>query len=106
MATFDQLPGTLNLAFRAGDEFAALVDFSVSISNYSVTAEILSTITGQSVLPITTSIVDAASGQVNLALSETQTASLPPGTYRWILYWDAPGSVRRTMLSGYVEVAR
>jgi hypothetical protein len=39
-------------------------------------------------------------------MTEAQTEALQPGTYSWRLEWIAPGDVKRTALSGFVEVAR
>lgn len=104
-AVYSQLPGQMGLVFRRGDEFGSVVDFDISLSGYTVTAAITSLVTGEEVIPITTSFADAVAGQVNVSLTETQTASLAAGSYGWRLEWDAPGGVRRTALSGVVEVA-
>ena len=104
MSTYSQLPGTMNLSFRRANDFATLIDFDVSLVSYSVTSSITSLVTGASVVPFTTSITDASAGQVQIALTDTQTAALPAGTYGWQLDWTAPGSVQRTALSGTVEV--
>jgi len=101
-ASYEQLPGTLNLTMRAGDEFSALVDFSISLAGYAVHADIVSVVSGAVVGSLNATLYDAASGQVNLSLPES--SALPAGTYRWLLYWDAPGSVRRTALAGFLEV--
>jgi hypothetical protein len=94
----------MNLAFKKAGDFSTLIDFDVSLVSYSVTASITSLVTGASVVPFTTTVTDATAGQVNIALSDTQTAALPAGTYGWQLDWVAPGSVQRTALSGTVEV--
>jgi len=103
-STYSQLPGVMNLSFKRANDFATLIDFDVSLVSYSITANITSLVTGASVVPFTTSIADASSGQVGIALSDTQTAALAAGTYGWQLDWVAPGSVQRTALSGTVEV--
>jgi hypothetical protein len=103
-STYSLLPGTMNLAFKKAGDFSTLIDFDVSLVSYSVTASITSLVTGASVVPFTTTVTDATAGQVNIALSDTQTAALPAGTYGWQLDWVAPGSVQRTALSGTVEV--
>ena len=102
--TFSLLPGTMNLALKRANDFATLIDFNVSLASYSVSASVTSLVTGAAVVPFTTSITDASAGQVGIALSDTQTASLAAGTYGWQLDWTAPGSVQRTALSGTVEV--
>ena len=104
MSTYSQLPGTMNLSFRRANDFATLIDFDVSLVSYSVTSSITSLVTGASVVPFTTTVTDASAGQVSIALTDTQTAALPAGTYGWQLDWTAPGSIQRTALSGTVEV--
>jgi len=105
MATYTQLPGTMNLAFKKAGDFATAIDFDgTTLVGYTVTATVTSLVTGTAVVPFTASITDASAGQVSIALSDTQTAALAAGTYGWQLDWVAPGSVQRTALSGTVEV--
>jgi hypothetical protein len=104
-STYNQLPGTMNLAFKRANDFATAIDFDgTTLVGYAVTANVTSLVTGATVVPFTTTVADAAAGQVNIALTDTQTAALPAGTYGWQLDWTAPGSVQRTALSGTVEV--
>jgi len=104
-STYTQLPGTMNLAFRRSNDFATAIDFDgTTLVGFSVSASITSLVTGAAVVPFTTSITDASAGQVNIALTDTQTAALAAGTYGWQLDWTAPGSIQRTALSGTVEV--
>lgn len=104
MASYDQTPGTLNLSFVRGDDFSTLIDFSVEMTGYTVTAGITSLVTGAEVVPFTVSFVSAANGQVNISLTDTQTAALARGTYGWTLRWVESGNTR-TVLTGFVEVA-
>ena len=104
MTTYTQQPGSMNLSLRRGDEFGTVISFDVSLTGYTVTASLTSLVSGATVLPITTTLVDATAGQVGIALSEAQTAALAVGTYGWQLIWVAPGAVQRTALSGTVEV--
>jgi len=95
----------MNLAFKKSGDFSTLIDFDgTTLVGYTVTASMTSLVTGTTVIPFSTTITDASSGQVNIALTDTQTASLAAGTYGWQLGWTAPGSVQRTALSGTVEV--
>jgi hypothetical protein len=94
----------MNLAFKKSGDFATLIDFNVSLASYSVSANVTSLVTGATVIPFTTTLADAAAGQVSVSLTDTQTASLAAGTYGWQLDWTAPGSVQRTALSGTLEV--
>ena len=104
-ATYSQLPGAMSLAFRRANSFATAIDFDgVALTGYTVTATVVSLVTGTAVASFATTVTDAAAGQVNVALSDTQTAALAAGTYAWQLDWIAPGGVQRTALSGTVEV--
>lgn len=104
-STYSVLPGTMNHAFKRGNDFAALIDFDgTALVGYTVTASVTSLVTGTTVVPFTTSVTDASAGQINVSLTDTQTAALPAGTYGWRLDWTAPGDIQRTALSGTVEV--
>lgn len=102
--SYEQTPGRLNLAFSRGDDFSALIDFSIDLTGYTVTSGITSLVTGNSVVPFTTTIASAANGQVNVALTDSQTAALARGTYGWQLVWTE-GNATRTALTGMVEVS-
>jgi hypothetical protein len=104
MATASALPGNLNIAFRRSDEYGTLIDFSISVSGYSFSAEIVSAVTGSTLVTPSVTVVNASTGQVNLALTETQTASLAAGTYLWRMIWVGPGTATRTALEGVCEV--
>ena len=104
MATVSNLPGQLSLAVRRGDEFGTLIDFSINATGYTWAAQVYSLITGATLITPTVTVVSAADGQVNVALSELQTASVPVGSYGWRLESTASGSVKRTMLDGICEV--
>ncbi len=100
-----QVPGRLDLAFRRGDEYATLLDFSVDLTGYTFAAAITSRLTGATVATPTLTAVNLANGQVNLSLTEVQTAALAAGDYAWSMTWAAPGAVTRTALAGIVEVS-
>lgn len=104
MATFEQLPGRLDLKFKAGDYFSTETDFSVSLAAYTVEAKIVSLLTETLVATIATTFIDQASGILNLSMSSSVTAAIAPGTYLWRLSWVATGAQKRTALEGYVEV--
>lgn len=104
MALAAQNPGHLAVSFRSGDEFATLLDFSVDCTSYTWEAEVYSVSNGSTLMEPTISVVSAASGQVNLSFTEGDTADLAPGTYGLRVMWTAPGTVRRTVLDGMLEV--
>lgn len=104
MPSYDQTPGSLNLAFNRGDDFSALVDFSIGMTGYTVAASMTSLVTGGEVQPMTVSFASASAGQVNVSLTDTQTAALARGTYGWNMRWTE-GNATRTALTGFVEVS-
>ena len=103
MATYDQLPGQMQLRWRAGDSFSSLLDFDISLTGYTASAIVTSTVTGGTLATFTTTVADAAAGKINVALSSAQTSTLGVGTFGWSLTWVAPGSVTRTALEGFVD---
>jgi hypothetical protein len=106
MATFSQLPGTLNLEFKQGDDVAVAVDFSVALTGYTVAASIISLVNRATIATPTVTVTDAATGAISVGLTGEQTTAMAAGTYKWFVYWDAPGPTRRTALEGIVEVVR
>jgi hypothetical protein len=106
MATVSTLPGTLNITIKRGDELSQLLDFSIALTGYTFSAEVVSAITYATVATPTVSAVNLSTGQLNLAMSESQTSAIDPGSYLWRLIWTAPGTVRRTALEGVLEVVR
>lgn len=106
MATVSTLPGTLNVTVKHGDELSQLIDFSVNLTGYTFEAEVVSAITGAGAGTITVSAVNLALGQVNIAMTESNSEAIAPGSYLWRLIWTAPGSVRRTAIEGIFEVIR
>jgi hypothetical protein len=106
MATYEQLPGAMNLTLRSGDDLTPTeIDFSISISGFSFSAPIQSTVTGETLTSFSVAVTDAAAGKLTVALTDTQTTALPAGTYKWSLVGTS-GTATRTYLSGYVEVTR
>jgi hypothetical protein len=106
MGTYSQLPGLLNLSLRRGDSFGTTVDFDVSVASHTVAAYLTSPISGVTTGSMTASIANATAGVVSLSMTDTQTSALRVGTHGWRLEWTAPGGIKRTVLSGHVEVTR
>ena len=105
MATYEQLPGELNLSFRRSDQVSTEIDFNpISLTGYTMTSTLVSLVSGATVASITTTMVDAAAGRLNIGLTDEQTAALAVGTYRWVLTAN-DGVARRTYLTGIVEVS-
>lgn len=107
MASYDQLPGQLNLSIRGGDRLSAEIDFNpISLTGYTMAATVSSLVGGGTIASMTTSFVDASAGKVNVSLTGVQTSGLPKGTYRLDLTATDSGSVRRSYLTGFIEVTR
>lgn len=120
MATFSQLPGTLDITFVQGDEVAIALDFDRDLTGYTVTTAVyvaavyaaggggsgFVTGVGQTAATFAISNTNLAAGQITIGLSEQQTASLSSAiAYRWYMRWVDTGQVTRTVLSGTVTVA-
>jgi len=103
MPSYDQTPGVLNLSFVRGDDFSTLIDFSIAMTGYTVAASMYSTVSGAEVQAFTVTAANAASGQYNISLTDTQTAALARGTYGWRMTWTE-NNATRTALTGFVEV--
>lgn len=119
MATFTQLPGTLDVTLVQGDEIAIALDFDRDLSGYTLSVPIYITAVfasggggsgfvetvGATVTNFAVSAPDLEAGQLLIGLSENQTSQLSPGVgYRWYMRWIDPGAVTRTVLSGTLTV--
>lgn len=108
MATFTQLPGTLDLSFVKGDEINFAVDFDVDLTGYTLEAAIYNSGVAAATVVATPTITATSltNGQLGIGLTETQTNALAAGgRFRWYLRWVTPGNVTRTVLAGNVNVA-
>jgi hypothetical protein len=103
MPLYEQAPGTLNLVLKQGDDFSALLDADISLSGYTVTANVSSLVTGGTVASLNASLVDAAAGKFNVSLTRAQSLAIPRGTYGWTAVWVGSG-VTRTSVAGLIEV--
>lgn len=119
MATFTQIPGTLDITVVQGDEVAIALDFDRNLTGYTLTAPVyvsaVYSASGAGAAAVTTvgatattfaiSNTDLAAGQVILGLSEVQTSALSPAVaYRWYMRWVDTGLVTRTVLSGTLTI--
>jgi len=118
MSIYSVLPASLDLVVLKGDQFGMDLDFDISLASFTWTAEVFSSARtvnsnypgglatqGATAATFTVNVVDAANGQLNLALDETVTEELDEATsYRWYLRGVAPGAVTRTYISGSFTV--
>jgi hypothetical protein len=117
MSEFIALPGLLNISLTIGDEFGMMPDLDIDTTGFTWSAIVYETSTsvsfvnpsgvstqGATAATFTVTVVNAASGQVNLSLTEAQTGALSPATsYRWYLRGVSPTSVTRTYVSGQLK---
>jgi hypothetical protein len=120
MATFSQLPGTLDITFVSGDEVAIALDFDRDLTGYTITTAVYVTAVyasggggtgfvtgiGETAATFSISNTNLAAGQITIGLSEQQTAALSSAiAYRWYMRWVDSALFTRTVLSGTVTVA-
>jgi len=117
MSEFIALPGPLDISLSIGDDFGMLADLDIDTTGFTWTALVYETATtvsfvnpggvstqGTTAATFTVTVINAASGQVNLSLSEVQTGALSPSTsYRWYLRGVSPTLVTRTYVSGQLK---
>ena len=106
MATVSATPGTLNIIVKQGQAVSQLLDFSISLTGYTFSAEIVSAVTFATVQALTVSTVNLATGQVNVGLSAANAANVAAGTYLWRLVWTPAAGNDQTALEGIWEVVR
>lgn len=115
MPTYSALPAELSFRTFRGDEFGVTIDFDLDLTGYTVQTSIFTVgrtsdlagniaTTTTEVAQFGTTILSASQGRVRLSLTETQTTALSAQNYRWLLRWIAPGTVTKTVLSGFLEV--
>lgn len=106
MATVSATPGTLNVVVKQGRAVSQLLDFSIALTGYTFSAEIVSAVTFATVQALTVTPVNLATGQINVGLSAGNAANVAAGTYLWRLVWTPPSGDARTALEGIWEVSR
>lgn len=106
MASYEQLPGKMNVAFKGIDGLSVALDFNpTTFTGVTLSAAITSVVNGSTVATPTVTVTNAGAGQCNVSLPGSQAASIPAGTYAWEL-WAVDNGARRTYLTGFVEVTR
>lgn len=111
MATFEALPGELNIALVRGDEFLFSATFNADLTGYTRQASIYNDTTNVEIVPLTTSLTTATTGGVTTStvaftLTETQTALLTAARMRWYFRWVTGSGFTRTVLAGTVRAIK
>lgn len=118
MATFEILPAELDCIIATSNEFGMVLDFSTDLTGFSWSAEVFEVtrsvsssfpgglnVRGDTAAVITVTVIDAAAGQISLAMQESVVSQLSETqTYRWEITGVAPGAVTRTYVSGSFAV--
>lgn len=103
MATYEVVPGAMNLDLQRGSSFGVVVNFAgQTLTSSTATSTISSLVSGQTIAAIQTVVLD--NENVSLSLSASAVAAIPRGSYRWDHRWTQPGGIVRPILSGIVEV--
>lgn len=105
MATIDRLPGELNVKRKRGDSLSESAVFSISLAGFTATSELLSLVTGLrvSLVPVVVS-ASGTNGVLSFAMSKSDMAALPSGSYQWKTRLGSSPSNQTTYLEGWFEV--
>ncbi len=77
---------------------------AVSLSGYSVAAQIRKTFLSSSATAFTASISNASSGEITISLTPTQTAALEAGRFVYDVLITASGGTKTRVVEGQVTV--
>jgi hypothetical protein len=105
MATYRKGPGELNWDLKRGDVETVEADFSISLTGYTATAEVLSLVTRERVLSIASSVTAAGTcGVVVMSITAAEMAAIPSGTYLFSMAAAPASGAVRHLLDGWFEV--
>jgi hypothetical protein len=104
MASALQARSPLHVAFVRGNDYSAIIDFSIATTGYQLEAEIYSLTNGAILAEPAMTNFDAAAGKVSLVITASVGNTLPIGTLGLRIRWIAPGV--RDVLGGTCEVLR
>ena len=101
--TLEQVPAEVNIEVAIDDSFSSLVDFSIVLTGYTVTAYVDKNDGTQTAFTVVNT--DLAAGQVTISLTKTQITALGEATHRWYLRYGN-GTIERRALAGNFKVTR
>jgi hypothetical protein len=104
MASALQPRSPLHVAFVRGNDYSAIIDFSIATTGYQFEAEVYSLTNGSILAEPSIANSDAAAGKVSLVITAAVGNTLPIGTLGLRIRWIAPGV--RDVLGGTCEVLR
>jgi hypothetical protein len=99
--TIEQIPAAVSIEVAIDDSFSSLVDFSIVLTGYTVTAYVDKNDGTQTAFTIATT--DLAAGQVTMSLTKTQITAIGAGTHKWYLRYGN-GTIERRAFAGNFTV--
>ena len=102
MTDFTQIPGKLNVTATHGDDFLFNLDFDISLTGYTFSAQVVSVSTN-TLAPLTVTNTDLSAGQIQISLAKATLSGLANAKHHWYLDWTVGGKTRR-VLAGVFEI--
>ena len=107
MADVTQVPGRLNIKLTQGDDLSILLDFDISLTGYTFTANVIETNADSTTITVVET--DLSNGQITLTMTDTLSALLTitedNSFHSWYLDRTNAGNQRR-YLAGDFEVVK
>lgn len=99
--TLEQTPAEVHIEVAIDDSFSSLVDFSIVLTGYTVTAYVDKNDGTQTAFTIATT--DLSAGQVTISLTKTQITAIGAGVHKWYLRYGN-GTIERRAFAGNFTV--
>lgn len=99
--TIEQVPAHVDIEIAVDDSFSSLVDLSISLVGYTVTAFVDKNDNTQTAFTVATT--DLSAGQVTISLTKTQITAIGVGLHRWYLRYGN-GTIERRAFAGKFTV--
>jgi len=102
MTDFNQIPGKLDITATRGDDFSFALDFDISLSGYTFSAQVVTISTG-TLVPLTVTSTDLTLGKIGISLIKATLSGLSVAQHHWYLDATTGGATRR-FLAGEFNV--
>lgn len=99
----EQIPAHVNIRVAIDDSFSSLIDLSISLTGYTVTAFVEKTDGTTQAFTVTNT--DLAAGQVTISLTAAQVTAIGEGAHKWY-YKYINGSIARRAFAGQFQVIK
>jgi hypothetical protein len=101
--TLEQVPAEVHIEVAVDDSFSSLVDLSISLTGYTVTAVVEHN--SGSTTSFTVVNTDLSAGQVTISLTKAQITAIGVGVHHWYLRYGN-GTVERRAFAGDFRVVQ